>query len=195
MTTALDHPLLPIMRWERRGPAMLTGESGTFLTAHSWIAHLALTGCRVHVVDCAMRFNVFALADFAAERDVNPDLLLSAVTVHRVFTPYHILESAKQILRGQDPGQLTFFLAPLKQFFDADVAEDEGRFLLDLFHRKIRLLASQSLPLLLVEKSGYSHPSFDFIYPKICRDVTPLWRVAPPLPSVPPLLEERTGEI
>ncbi len=156
--------------------ALVTGKSGFFSLAHTWAGRLALQGRDVHILDCAMRFDVFQLADEAARFDCNPDILLSAVTVQRVFTPYHILEAVKDMIRHPPEG-ITFFLAPLKQFFDADVALEEGAYLLNMFCKMLLEINRRGTALFLVEKENYPHPNFPSVISKIRALSAPIWQV------------------
>lgn len=158
--------------WPPEGVALLSGESFPTDVSHLWIADLALRNIPVLVIDCAIRLDVFRLVDEALRRDVNPDVLLAAILVQRVFTPYHILEA---IARAEkERRSLTVLLAPLKQFFDGDVGEEEGLFLL---RRMVARLRSATSPFLIVEKEHYSHPSFKAIFPELEALSTSVWRV------------------
>lgn len=158
--------------WPPEGVALLSGESFPTDVSHLWIADLALRNVPVLVIDCAIRLDVFRLVDEALRRDVNPDVLLAAILVQRVFTPYHILEA---IARAEkERRSLTVLLAPMKQFFDGDVGEEEGLFLL---RRMVARLRSAASPFLIVEKEHYSHPSFRAIFPELEALSTSVWRV------------------
>jgi hypothetical protein len=152
---------------------LLSGQKFPADISHLWIADLALQNIPVLVIDCAIRFDVFRLVDEALRRDVNPDVLLAAVLVQRVFTPYHILEA---IARAEKERRaLTVLLAPMKQFFDGDVGEEEGLFLL---RRMVARLRSTTCPFLIVEKEHYSHPSFRAIFPELEALAASVWKVA-----------------
>lgn len=165
-------PWLP-KSWPPEGVALLSGESFPTDVSHLWIADLALRDIPVLVIDCAIRLDVFRLVDEALRRDVNPDALLAAILVQRVFTPYHILEAIARAERERRP--LTVLLAPMKQFFDGDVGEEEGLFLL---RRMVARLRSAASPFLIVEREHYSHPSFKAIFPELEALAATVWRVA-----------------
>lgn len=59
-----------------------------------------------------------------------------------------------------------FFLSPCKQFFDGDVGEEEGEFLLKRLLGVFRYMARKSLPVMIVER-GYDHPVFQRLYPEL----------------------------
>jgi len=158
--------------WPPEGVALLSGESFPTDVSHLWIADLALRDMPVLVIDCAIRLDVFRLVDEALRRDVNPDVLLAAILVQRVFTPYHILEAIARAEKERRP--LTVLLAPMKQFFDGDVGEEEGLFLL---RRMVARLRSTASPFLIVEREHYSHPSFKAIFPELEALAASVWRV------------------
>lgn len=163
-----------LSRWSGEGIALVQGDSAALgEVSHLWMAHLAMQGRRVFVVDCAIRFDVFRLADEAMRCDVNPETLLASIFVQRVFTPYHILEAVADA-EADAERDVTVLLAPMKQFFDGDVGEEEGLFLLE---RLVKRLRAATHPFLLVEKDHYSHPSFAPIFPKLEALSRPVWMV------------------
>lgn len=159
--------------WPMKGVALLSGGRFPMEVSHLWITEFSLRQIPVLVVDCAIRLDLFRLVDEALRRDVNPDTILSAIMVQRVFTPYHIVEAITRADRQRRP--LTILLAPLKQFFDGDVAEEEGLFLL---RRMIVRLRSANCPFLIVEKDHYSHPSFRIIFPELEAIAASIWKVS-----------------
>ncbi|MEQ9365153.1 MAG: hypothetical protein RIF32_12965 [Leptospirales bacterium] len=70
--------------------------------------------------------------------------------------------------RGDSPSgeSVYFFLSPCKQFFDGDVGEEEGEFLLKRLLGIFRYMARISLPVMIVER-GYDHPVFQRMYPEL----------------------------
>jgi hypothetical protein len=118
---------------------------------------LNLRGRQVFAIDCALRFNAFYLAEEAMRQGIQAEAMLSSILVQRAFTPYQILDVVYGI---QEKERIYFLLAPLKQFFDSDVAEEESRFLLQKLLQAISLLKSKNIPLIIVEKNHYSHLNF-----------------------------------
>ncbi len=155
----------------RPGTRLLTGTSSTaFALALDWQMLLSLAGRRIHNVDGANRFNVFRLADECLRRGVPPEPVLHSITVQRAFTPYQLLDTAQNIARGQtqdEEGSVRFFLSPCKQFFDGDVAEDEGEYLLQRLFDLFRWIGKRRrTPLVIVERE-YDHPVFLRLRPEL----------------------------
>lgn len=139
------------------GPLLLSGRSGIFHLCHVWQARLNLRGRQVFAIDCALRFNAFYLAEEAMRQGIQAEAMLSSILVQRAFTPYQILDVVCGI---QEKQRVYFLLAPLKQFFDSDVAQEESRFLLQKLLNAVALLKSKNIPLLIIEKNHYNHPNF-----------------------------------
>ncbi len=166
-----DPALLSSFRfWNRRGLGVLTGRSGIYAMAHVWQARLALRGHAVHVVDCAIRADADTLVAEALNAGIAPELLLQTITLQRVFTPYQILDVLRRELsRPPHPGRLVFILAPCKQFFDGDVAADEGVFLLNKLLMVFRQYRAAGRPLLVVESDAYAAPAFLAVYRRLLQ--------------------------
>ena len=192
---------------EQRGLGLLTGERPIYALALGWQVILTMRGYRVHNVDGANRFNVFHLAGECMERGLPVEDVLNSITVQRVFTPYQVLDVVQQIAEdalrkrmqsqrrlaaaranfsersrasGDVPSELEtiyFFLAPCKQFFDGDVGEEEGEFLLKRLLGVFGSMARKGLPVLIVER-GYDHPVFQRIYPELERLAGCHWPLA-----------------
>ena len=143
------------------GPLLLSGKSGIFHLSHIWQARLNLRGREVFAIDCALRFNAFYLAEEAMRQGIQAEAMLGSILVQRAFTPYQILDVVCSI---QEKQRVYFLLAPLKQFFDADVAEEESKFLLTKLLHAVERLKSREIPLLIIEKDNYSHPNFSFAF-------------------------------
>ena len=68
-----------IRTWDMSSLGVLTGNAEIYRLAHSWIANLIGIGYRVHVIDCAIRFNrwgcavVFGYGECAASVYAIPD--------------------------------------------------------------------------------------------------------------------------
>jgi len=189
--------------------AMLTGSSEVFYLSHAWQADLALRGYDVHVIDCAIRFNPFLLSEEAFRRSLSPEELLTRIKVRRAFTPYQILDAAKEALSdyhevlkssNKKEGNMTslqpsnkypentmkkshaanrksvyFFLAPCKQFFDGDVAYDEGVFLLEKLLSLYHEFILSDIALIIVEKNSYNHKAFLPIHHKMKELAASFW--------------------
>lgn len=171
---------------------MLTGERPIYALALGWQVILTLEGYRIHNIDGANRFNVFHLAGECMERGLPVEDVLNAITVQRVFTPYQVLDVVQQIaeeaLRRRrakynrpaeihEAETIYFFLSPCKQFFDGDVGEEEGEFLLKRLLGIFRYMARKSLPVMIVER-GYDHPVFQRVYPELERLAGCHWPLA-----------------
>ncbi len=164
--------------WQPRGLAMITGNKGVSQLSHLWIAHLAMQDRPVYIIDCAIRFNVFVIAEEILINNMQPEIILGNILIRRDFTPYQLLTTMKEILAN--PGPYTyFFLSPTKQFFDNDVAKQEGLFLLNKMLEMFAQMRQQKIPALIVEKANYRHPHFQHIYPKLMQLASPVWQVTP----------------
>jgi len=166
---------------------MLSGSSEVFYLSHQWFADLVLQGRDVHVIDCAIRFNPFLLTEEAFRNSVSPEYMLLNIGIRRVFTPYQILDSAREAIQNEalkkeknDPDSsrsVYFFLAPCKQFFDGDVASDEAAFLLEKLVHTFRSFSQAEIPLVLIEKESYRSPLFSSVYRKLEALAEPAWRL------------------
>ncbi|MDH5719996.1 MAG: hypothetical protein OEZ13_05160 [Spirochaetia bacterium] len=153
--------------FKEKTPALLTGSSAVFSLAMLWQTHLARKGFLIHNIDCAIRFNTYAIAEEAFRLGFAPELIADSITVTRAFTPYQILDATQRIFH--EPKRLTFILAPCKQFFDGDVAFDEGLYLLEKLVLLFQKMKALKIPLAIIEKNAYSHPVFSSAYAKIKR--------------------------
>ncbi len=180
------HPVLsapflrPLDLWNKRRLALFAGPSLIFPISLAWQVGLALQGWSVHNIDCALRCNVFNLADEALRLGVQPELVLHSVRVRRAFTPYQILDALFQILEKPAPvGQkrLYFLLAPCKQFFDGDVSREEGAYLLDRLLLLLRRFDEEGRPLLVAERHAYEHPAFPGVFARLKKLSSSLWEL------------------
>jgi hypothetical protein len=175
--------------------------AGIFSLAHRWITHLAIRSAApmglddnwkfdssliphdecnpkfVYVVDCAIRFNVFAVSDECLRQGIPPEPVLKSIKVRRDFTPYQLLATVREIMQAPTPSYIYFFLSPCKQFFDGDVREEEARFLLRKLIRDFEEMNRRRIPLVLVERPAYQHPVFQEFFPKICSLAQFVWKV------------------
>lgn len=182
------HPEIPgsLKFWNHRDLALLTGRSGIYGIAHIWLARLALGGSSVHVIDCAVRADAHTLTEEAVRTGVAPELLLSAITVQRAFTPYQILDVLRAELRREDAQErVVFIMAPCKQFFDGDVAEDECIFLLKKMLLVFRQFQRTGRPLMIVESEAYHSPHFAGVYAALKRQTEILFEYRGPEPGRP----------
>lgn len=172
--------LRPLDLWNKRRLALFAGPSLIFPISLAWQAGLALQGWSIHNIDCALRCNVFNLADEALRLGVQPEHVLHAVRVRRAFTPYQILDALFQILDAPEPvGQkrLYFLLAPCKQFFDGDVSREEGAYLLDRLLLVLRRFDDEGRPLLVAERHAYEHPAFPGVFARLKKLSSSLWEL------------------
>ncbi len=135
-----------------------TGFPSGFAAAHRWIFEASLSG-RVLVVDGAIRFSLFSLSGHAIGAGLNPDMVLDQVYVQRVFNPYHVLESAGNLLKKPDSFSMTFFLSPYKQLFDRDVGFEESIALSEILTKSILRIRQKNIPAVFFEKN-MDHPAY-----------------------------------
>ncbi|PJZ68230.1 hypothetical protein CH373_17825 [Leptospira perolatii] len=173
-----DELYQPTLDWDKKGIGMLTGKEGIYNLALLWEYNFAASGLIVFNLDCAIRFNPFVLTEQARRRNIPPEPLLEQIIVRRAFTPYQILDSVQDISKNKwDGNTIYFFLAPCKQFFDPDVREDEGKFLLNKLFILLDDLHSLNYPILIVESLNYSHPTFRLLFPKLAEITSDLWEL------------------
>ncbi len=139
--------------WIGSGSAVLLGSDAREL-AHLSMLQLALQNKSIHVVDGAIQFNPFKLVDGARSLGIHPDLVLERVTVQRAFSPYQVLDAARDTLHF--PERHTVFLSPFKQFLDNDVQEQEALFLLGKLIRLYREFETNHLPVVFSESNRVS---------------------------------------
>jgi len=167
-----------ISQWNRRGVSLLTGSSEIFSLSHIWQFGLVRQGFSIHTVDCAIRFDAYAIAEEALRNEISPEDIHDKITVSRCFTPYQILDEMYHNLNKQHkPDEIFFILAPAKQFFDGDVAEDEGVFLLKKLFNIFKEFQKMSVPLMIVEKEKYSHSAFQPFFHHTLQLARPLFQL------------------
>lgn len=175
------------------GLALLTGTRPVYALAHNWMCHLAVAGRAVHVIDCAIRFNVYAVAEQTLRAGINPDLILRRIHIRRAFTPYQILETLRDVFSQGRSEKAFLLLAPFKQFFDGDVAVEEARFLLNKAVHRLKAIRDRRIPLLVVERDNYDHPAFPSAYQGLKKIAQPVWEVTDEAPShLPPIFSAAT---
>jgi len=163
--------------------SLLVGPGEVFYLSHIWQSEVVFEeGLRVHLLDCAIRFNAFMLAEEAFRRGEAAEYILHRVTVQRAFTPYQILDALRETLEalsapgpGVEERTVPFILAPCKQFFDGDVAEDEGAFLLKKMLGLFGEFKRRGVPLVVVEKRSYRSALFPKVLGKIAELSTSHW--------------------
>lgn len=143
-------------RGHDRSVAYMTGASAVFSLAQVWQARMALMGIKTHTIDCAIRFNTYAIAEEALRLQRPPESIHDQITVTRAFTPYQILDAVAELKKNE----IVFVLAPAKQFFDGDVAFDEGLFLLQKLVRFFADAHERGVALFVVERPSYAAPAF-----------------------------------
>ncbi|WP_246839463.1 hypothetical protein [Leptospira licerasiae] len=129
--------------------------------AHSFMAQLASAGERVHIFDCAIRFNLFSITKFLNDR---PLVALHNIEIQRAFTPYQLLDSLSDLIaEDKDPGifPLIVFLSPAKQFFDKDVKQKEREHLLSDLIFKLEQIRAKGFRFLIVESSRKDNPLYN----------------------------------
>ncbi|EMJ92783.1 hypothetical protein [Leptospira alstonii] len=172
-----DNLYNPILNWEKKGLGMLTGMSGIYNLALHWEYAFAVSGFKIFNLDCAIRFNPFVITQETRRRRVPPETLLENVFVQRAFTPYQILDALQSIAFRKTDDMIFFLLAPCKQFFDGDVQDDEGRFLLDKMFLILKRLHAMEAPVLVVESMKYTHPTFQAFFPRLIEISADLWEL------------------
>jgi hypothetical protein len=143
-------------RSHERSIAYMTGTSAIFSLAQVWQTRMAIDGIKTHTIDCAIRFNTYAIAEEALRLQIPPESIHDQITVTRAFTPYQILDAVQELKKNE----VVFVLAPAKQFFDGDVAFDEGLFLIQKLVRFLADAHERGVALFVVEKPSYAAPAF-----------------------------------
>lgn len=134
---------------------LLHGKKG-FGASHFLVTELVQKNASVHLIDCAIRFDIFQITS-----TLKNESLLDNLLIQRAFTPYQILDSTKQIsLSKVNREAFYFYLAPFKQFFDGDVKPDEAEFLLKKLIREFASLKNSGVHLVIAEKEKYSSKIF-----------------------------------
>ncbi|TGK44111.1 hypothetical protein [Leptospira andrefontaineae] len=172
-----DQLFRPVLGWSRDNVGLLTGRQGIYKLALRWEYAFAVSGFQVFNLDCAIRFDVFTITEETRKRRVSPEALLEKILVQRAFTPYQILDSLKEIYTSTKENTIYFILAPCKQFFDGDVQDDEGLFLLEKLVLLLERMRSRQIPIVLVESTKYTHPNFQKIFPKLVSLSEDLWEL------------------
>src|SRR5438445_207068 len=87
ISAASDSIFSPFEAVDWRGQTgLLTGRGGIFHLSHSWQVQLYLMGHTVQVIDCAIRFNAFYLADEAMRLGIQTEAILQSILVQRAYS-------------------------------------------------------------------------------------------------------------
>ena len=171
----------PQQKTNEKGLTLMSGPSEVFYLSHSWQAELVFAGRRVHVLDCAIRFNAFLLAEEAFRRGESAEATLNRVSVQRAYTPYQILDATRELLESitlaPEHAPVPFILAPAKQFFDGDVAADEARFLLGRLLSLFGEFKERGFPLVVIEKESYKNRNFPPFIERLVTISSCAWRL------------------
>ncbi|HMV77534.1 MAG TPA: hypothetical protein PL048_05935 [Leptospiraceae bacterium] len=180
-----------VYSWDRKGLLFLKGKEG-FGIAHILCAELLRRGTGIFIIDCAIRFNVFRVADFFEEIGEDPEFYLHRIIVQRAFTPYQILDSAVQAENRKNENLIHIFLAPFKQFFDGDVKKDEAGFLLKKLIIKYSVIKNKGIPIVIAEKENYPSSLFSEAMSELekCADME--WQFSAPRNSPDELSEKQS---
>jgi len=149
--------------------ALLHGKDASRLS-HDLITDLASRGTPVHVFDCAIRFNVFRIADRSR---LNEFQILHRIFIQRAFTPYQLLDSVGELIsKHKDPSirsKFYFFLNPTKQFFDGDVKDQDRDYLLPILAKQFGTLRELGFQFIISESKRFEQPIFQKYFAEIQR--------------------------
>lgn len=141
--------------------------------SHSLLVSLCREGYEIQVVDCAIRFNAYRVAE--ATKDFET-LVLHQVRIQRAFTPYQLLDFMNTLLDAKEPEPLKdriyIFLAPSKQFFDGDVKKDERITLLDRLVEKFVRLKENEFRILISESVQKNDPVYRDYLQKLSKSMS-----------------------
>jgi hypothetical protein len=135
---------------------------------------LAGKGITVIVLDGANRFDPYTVSSLARRAWIPPEKLLKSIRIARAFTCYQMAtlmgERLVSLVHARAVGAIhesplqkpwVILLGPLTTFLDEDVSEREVRPLFERSLRKIEGMASEGVPFLLFQSSGFSeNPPF-----------------------------------
>lgn len=140
--------------------------------SHSFLVALCKEGYEIQVVDCAIRFKAYAVAE--ATKDFET-LVLHQIQIQRAFTPYQLLDFMNSLLDAEEAeplkARLYIFLAPSKQFFDGDVKKDERICLLDRLVEKFVRLKENGYRFLISESIQKSDPVYQSYLQKLSKSI------------------------
>jgi len=168
---SFDEILLQLTRVDLSTPrkVLFWGERAGEISSYvaGW---LASKGRAVVVLDGANRFDPYTVSSLARRAWIPPEKLLKSIRIARAFTCYQMAtlmgEQLTSLLRREGVAELwqkpwVILLGPLTTFLDEDVSEKEVRPLFERSLRKIGGMASEGVPFLLFQSSGFSeNPPF-----------------------------------
>jgi len=151
------HPTVPpkVLFWGER-----EGEISSYVAG--WLAG---KGKAVIVLDGANRFDPYTVSSLGRRAWIPPERLLKSIRIARAFTCYQMAtlmgEQLTSLLRREGVTELrqrpwVILLGPLTTFLDEDVSEREVRPLFERSLGKIEGMASEGVPFLLFQSSGFS---------------------------------------
>lgn len=139
---------------QNTGVHFFSSHSSAFHLPHRWVFEVFFYRdlTRILIIDGAIRFSIFRIADYALSASVNLDVVLNSIYVQRIFNPYHILQVTEKIIRFPESFDIIFFLSPYKQLFDKDVSFDESVYLSQNLTDSILYIEKKKIPVLFFEK-------------------------------------------
>ncbi|TGM04712.1 hypothetical protein EHQ86_10970 [Leptospira yasudae] len=138
--------------------------------SHSLLVALCREGYEIQVVDCAIRFKAYSIAEATKGFET---FVLHQIRIQRAFTPYQLLDFMNMLLDAEEPeplkARLYIFLAPSKQFFDGDVKKDERITLLDRLVEKFGRLKENGFQILISESIQKNDPVYHAYLQKLSK--------------------------
>jgi len=141
---------------------------------HELLVELAFRAEEVHVFDCAIRFNVYAIAE---SRNYAGSRHLKNIHIQRAFTPYQLLDSISSLIKEPTEtirSKIFFFLAPAKQFFDGDVKKAEREHLLQALVTKFEAMQENNFRILISEAMKIQDPIYLSYIEKLKLNFAPI---------------------
>ncbi|AGS80654.1 hypothetical protein LEP1GSC052_0086 [Leptospira phage vb_LkmZ_Bejolso9-LE1] len=140
--------------------------------SHSLLVALCREGYDIQVIDCAIRFKAYSVAEATKGFET---FVLHQIQIQRAFTPYQLLDFMNTLLDSEEPealkARLFIFLAPSKQFFDGDVKKDERITLLDRLVEKFVRLKENGFRFLISESIQKSDPIYQSYLQKLSKSI------------------------
>jgi hypothetical protein len=165
-----------VLLWGKRA-----GEISSYVAG--WLAG---KGIAVIVLDGANRFDPYTVSSLARRAWIPPEKLLKSIRIARAFTCYQMAtlmgEQLASLLRQEGASELlqrpwVILLGPLTPFLDEDVSEREVRPLFERSLRKIEGMASEGVPFLLFQSSGFSDSKRAYLMRRLFQFSNEVWRV------------------
>lgn len=141
----------------------------------------AARGERLALIVGDNHFDAYRLARLVRAYGVDPGALLPCLALSRAFTCHQLQHRALAIEPNNQPAwHALYVIGLLDTFYDEDVREPEALCLLTQFLRRLRIVASQGLPILITaappRQAGRAH----FIE-LVKRAADAYWQPAPPV--------------